>query len=99
MAKHGPAQTRPTLDKVVVALKERGITTFGATGYCFGARYVFDLAFDGIIKSAVVAHPSRLEVPEDLEKFKATGLPLLINSCEVSILTFAQCYSIPDEAD
>lgn len=59
------------------------MTSFGATGYCFGARYVFDLAFDGVIKAAVVSHPSLLEAPGDLEKFSQTNVPLLINSCEV----------------
>ncbi|KAH8116319.1 alpha/beta-hydrolase [Phellopilus nigrolimitatus] len=80
---HQAAQTRPPLDKVIAGLKERGVTTFGATGYCFGARYSFDLAFDGVLKAVVVSHPSLLQVPEDLVKFKATGVPLLICSCEV----------------
>ena len=80
---HGPDQTRPPLDKVIAGLKSRGITTFGATGYCLGARYVFDIAFDGVIKAAAVSHPSLLQVPEDLTKFKATGIPLHINSCEI----------------
>jgi len=81
---HGAAQTRPTLDNVIKALKEQGITTFGATGYCFGGRYVFDLAFENIIKAAVVSHPSLLQVPADLEKyFSSSKAPLLINSCEV----------------
>ena len=79
---HTQEKTRPLLDKVIEGLKARGITTFSAVGYCFGARYVFDLAFDGVIKVGAVAHPSHLEVPSDLEKFKATGIPLLINSCE-----------------
>ncbi|KAF4610803.1 hypothetical protein D9613_006673 [Agrocybe pediades] len=79
---HGSAQTRPVLDKVIAALKEKGITAFGATGYCFGGRYVFDLAFDNIIKASVVSHPSLLKVPEDLEKYIASSkAPLLINSC------------------
>ncbi|KAF8903494.1 dienelactone hydrolase endo-1,3,1,4-beta-D-glucanase [Gymnopilus junonius] len=70
VAKHGAENTRPPLDKVIAALKEEGVTTFGATGYCFGA--------------SVVAHPSLLKVPEDLEKYLATSkAPLLINSCEV----------------
>jgi hypothetical protein len=34
-AKHGPAFTRPLLDKVVDGLKQQGFTTFGAVGYCF----------------------------------------------------------------
>ncbi|TDL26717.1 alpha/beta-hydrolase [Rickenella mellea] len=83
LGKHGADKTRPPLDKVVNALKEKGITTFGATGYCFGGRYVFDLAFDNVIKVAVVSHPSLLQVPEDLEKYSKTNVPLLINSCEV----------------
>jgi len=81
---HGAAQTRPPLDKVIAALKEEGVTTFGATGYCLGGRYAFDLAFENIIKASVVAHPSLLQVPADLEKYIATAkAPLLINSCTV----------------
>ena len=48
-----------------------------------GARYVFDIAFAGVIKAAVVSHPSLLQVPDDLVKFKETGIPLHINSCEI----------------
>ncbi|KAJ7102845.1 dienelactone hydrolase endo-1,3,1,4-beta-D-glucanase [Mycena epipterygia] len=83
-ASHGPAQTRPIIDSVLDALKEKGVTTFAGAGFCFGARYVFDLAFEGIIKVSVVSHPSRLVVPDDLEKYAAVSkAPLLINSCEV----------------
>ena len=32
-----------------------------------GGRYVFDLAFEDVIKVAVVSHPSRLEIPDDLK--------------------------------
>ncbi|KAJ7634473.1 dienelactone hydrolase endo-1,3,1,4-beta-D-glucanase [Roridomyces roridus] len=81
---HGPAQTRPRIDGVMMALKAEGVTAFASTGYCFGARYVVDLAFDGLIKASALSHPSRLIIPDDLEKYKATcTAPLLINSCEV----------------
>ncbi|KAL1746900.1 dienelactone hydrolase [Schizophyllum fasciatum] len=80
---HGQDKTRPSLDKVIAGLKEQGVTTFGAVGYCFGGRYVFDLAFDGVIKAAAVAHPSLLQVPADLERYAQTNVPLLIESCEV----------------
>jgi dienelactone hydrolase len=84
LAKHGPEKTRPPLDKVVEALKLQGVLDFAATGYCFGGRYTFDLAFDNIIKVSVVSHPSLLKVPEDLEKYISTSkAPLLINSCPV----------------
>lgn len=81
-ASHGPAETRPIIDSVIAALKEDGAVAFAGAGFCFGgkyfkplasyltpgpARYVFDLAFDGILKVSVVSHPSRLVVPDDLE--------------------------------
>ncbi|KIK05023.1 hypothetical protein K443DRAFT_4204 [Laccaria amethystina LaAM-08-1] len=82
IANHTQAQTHPTLDKVIDGLKKEGVTTFGATGYCFGGRYVLDLAFDNIISASVVSHPSLLEIPADLEKyFNTSTSPLLINSC------------------
>ncbi|KAK7060048.1 dienelactone hydrolase endo-1,3,1,4-beta-D-glucanase [Favolaschia claudopus] len=81
---HDQAHTRPIIDKVISALKADGVTSIGATGYCFGGRYVFDLAFDGVISVAVTAHPSMLQVPADLEKYASTAkAPLLINGCEM----------------
>ncbi|KAF9499634.1 dienelactone hydrolase endo-1,3,1,4-beta-D-glucanase [Pleurotus eryngii] len=81
-ANHTPAHTRPTVDKVVAALKEQGVTDIAAAGYCFGARAAFDLAFDGLVKVVVVSHPSLLQIPDDLEKYlKVSKAPLLINSC------------------
>jgi dienelactone hydrolase len=64
---HSQAETRPIIDKVVDALKAESVTAFAAVGYCFGGRYVFDLAFDNVISAAAVAHPSRLQIPADLE--------------------------------
>ncbi|KAJ7708957.1 Alpha/Beta hydrolase protein [Mycena rosella] len=82
LSTHGTPDTRPLLDSVITALKADGVTTFGATGYCFGGRYVFDLAFDGVISAGATSHPSLLQVPADLEKYAATAkAPLLINSC------------------
>jgi dienelactone hydrolase len=81
---HTAEKTRPTIDKVVEALKSEGVTELAATGYCFGGRYTFDLAFEDVIKVAVVSHPSLLKVPDDLEKYVASSkAPLLINSCTV----------------
>ncbi|KAG2144592.1 dienelactone hydrolase [Suillus clintonianus] len=98
LATHGTEVTRPPLDKVIAALKEEGVTKFGATGYCFGGRYTFDLAFDNIIQCAVVSHPSLLDLPDDLETYfaKATA-PLLINSCENDRLFPAEAQAKADE--
>ncbi|KZT43068.1 alpha/beta-hydrolase [Sistotremastrum suecicum HHB10207 ss-3] len=79
---HGPEKVTPAIDAVYNALKEKGITRFGATGYCFGARYVFNYAFENKIQVSVTAHPSLLQVPADIEKYLAVSkAPLLINSC------------------
>ncbi|KAG6330055.1 hypothetical protein ID866_9033 [Astraeus odoratus] len=87
LSKHGNEVTRPSIDKVMAALKEQGVTVFGAAGYCFGARYCFDLAFEKAIKVNVVSHPSLLEIPQDLEKYKNVAeAPLLINSCTVDVM-------------
>jgi len=84
LARHPRAVTRPIIDNVVVALKGQGITSFAAVGYCFGGRYVFDLAFENVTKVSAVSHPSLLKSPEDLEKYVVSSqAPLLINSCEV----------------
>ncbi|TRM69649.1 Alpha/Beta hydrolase protein [Schizophyllum amplum] len=83
---HSPEQTRAPLDKAIAGLKEQGVTTFGAIGYCLGGRYVFDLAFDNVIKAAAVAHPSLLQMPADAEKYATTSVPLLVESCENDVM-------------
>ncbi|KJA16438.1 hypothetical protein HYPSUDRAFT_47350, partial [Hypholoma sublateritium FD-334 SS-4] len=67
---HNQEFTRPPLDKVIAALKAEGVTSSG--------RYVFDLAFENVIKVGVVSHPSLLKTPDDLE----SKAPLLFNSAK-----------------
>ncbi|KAI0917870.1 hypothetical protein AcW1_006887 [Taiwanofungus camphoratus] len=82
--KHTPQSWQGPLDHVVAALKETGVTRFGTTSYCFGAPPALYLALKNASHATVLAHPSRLTVPSDLEKYKAESkAPLLINSCEV----------------
>ncbi|KAI0313050.1 Alpha/Beta hydrolase protein [Amylostereum chailletii] len=81
-AAHSFPITTERVRAVLEALPAQGITRVGATGYCYGARLVFDFAFLGKIDAAVVTHPSALEVA-DLEKYASTTTPLLINSCDV----------------
>ena len=64
---NGPNVTEPRARKVLDALKSSGITKIGVLGYCYGARIGFDFAFEGLIDVVVVAHPSLLSVPEDIE--------------------------------
>ncbi|XP_006462982.1 hypothetical protein AGABI2DRAFT_186783 [Agaricus bisporus var. bisporus H97] len=83
---HTAGHTRPPLNKVIAWLKEQGFREFGAVGFCFGARYVFHLAFEDAIKVAVVSHPSLIKVPDDLERYrKEAKAPLLINSCTIDV--------------
>jgi hypothetical protein len=43
------------------------LISFRALKVFYVGRYVFDLAFDHIIKVAATSHPSSLKLPEDLE--------------------------------
>jgi len=81
---HTVEKSRVPIDRVIGALRQTGVEVIGATGYCFGARFVFNLAFEGAIHASVVSHPSLLQVPADLETYLAVSkAPLLINSCTV----------------
>ncbi|KAH7924310.1 dienelactone hydrolase [Leucogyrophana mollusca] len=98
LTRHPTEVIRPILDTVIASLKEQGVTTFGATGYCLGGRYVFDLAFENIIQVSVVAHPSLLKVPDDLEKYATQSkAPLLINSCTVDQMFPHEAQKVADE--
>jgi len=83
--KPGSPRGRTTNLAVLKALKEQGITTFGTTGYRFGAKNVLELAIEGEIAAGAMAHPSRLRIPIDLERLAASGskAKILINSCDI----------------
>ncbi|KAH9991592.1 alpha/beta-hydrolase [Russula vinacea] len=82
LGKHSAEHTGKRARKVIEGLKGKGITVYGATGYCYGARIVFDLAIDNVIHAAVVAHPSLLQ-PKDLDTYiEKSKVPILINSCD-----------------
>ncbi|KAF7966698.1 hypothetical protein HWV62_37322 [Athelia sp. TMB] len=81
-ARHPLGSYRAPIDSVIAQLRAEGVTRLGATGYCLGGRSVFDLAFDRAIDVAVVAHPSFIAVPDDLQRYLGLShAPLLINSC------------------
>ncbi|GAA5884750.1 hypothetical protein JCM3774_005804 [Rhodotorula dairenensis] len=81
IGKHGKDVTRPAIDKVIAHLKGQGVQKFAAIGYCFGARYVTDLVVDSAASVGVVAHPSLLEVPKDIEDLnKSSGYFLWLNA-------------------
>ena len=67
IAAHGPDSWTGVVDAVVAALKAEGVTRFGTTGYCFGAPPAWRVALSGDAKVTVVSHPSRLQIPADLQ--------------------------------
>ncbi|GAA5868031.1 hypothetical protein JCM8547_000784 [Rhodosporidiobolus lusitaniae] len=77
LKKHGKEETRPTLDRAVEGLRERGVERVGAVGYCFGGRYAVDLVLDGVVSVAAVAHPTMLETPKDIEFLNKTSAHFL----------------------
>jgi len=98
MKKNDPSLTLHYVEKVIAALKAEGVTKFGTTGYCYGARAAFDLAFKGLTHVTVVAHPSRIQYPADLKKYvDEAKAPLLINSCEVDRVFPAEAQAQADE--
>lgn len=66
-ARHGENIWKPIVDKVVTALKEQGATRIATTAYCYGAPSAFYLAYSNTSHVTVLSHPSRLQVPADLE--------------------------------
>ncbi|OBZ74143.1 Protein AIM2 [Grifola frondosa] len=84
--------------KVIAALRESGVTKFGALGFCYGARPCFDLAFTNEVAVVAVAHPSLLQVPADFVRYKAESkAPLLINTCEIDSIFPAEAQATADE--
>jgi dienelactone hydrolase len=82
LPKHSTEHTGKRVRVVIEELKSKGVTVFGATGFCYGARLVFDLAFDNLIQVSAVSHPSFLK-REDLDTYlEKSKAPLLVNSCE-----------------
>ncbi|KAK3138840.1 hypothetical protein QOZ80_5AG0374080 [Eleusine coracana subsp. coracana] len=60
---------------VIAALKDKGICTVGAAGYCLGAKIVVELAKSREIHAAVLLHPTFVTV-DDIKEVK----------CPISIL-------------
>ncbi|KAL8286150.1 hypothetical protein RQP46_004638 [Phenoliferia psychrophenolica] len=81
---HPPSRVRSGLDPVLKYLREAGVSKIGATGYCFGGKYVSDLAIENAIEAGVAAHPANIIVPDDIEAWLAKSkVPLLFNACEI----------------
>ncbi|TVU19286.1 hypothetical protein EJB05_35426, partial [Eragrostis curvula] len=72
---HPPVKAFPKAKAVVAALKEKGVDTVGASGYCWGAKVVVELAKSCEIQAAVLLHPTFVTV-DDIKEVK----------CPISVL-------------
>ncbi|TBU22617.1 alpha/beta-hydrolase [Dichomitus squalens] len=98
ISRHPPSRANTIVRSVIDALKAEGVTKFAATGYCYGGRLAFDLAFTGDVQVVAVSHPSILKTPDDLQKyFEVAKAPLLINSCEVDQQFPIESQKVADE--
>ncbi|XP_078173906.1 endo-1,3;1,4-beta-D-glucanase-like [Carex rostrata] len=68
---------------VIAALKEKGVSSVGAAGYCWGAKVVTELAKAAEIQAAVLLHPSLVSV-DDIKEVKC---PIAILGAETDHLS------------
>lgn len=89
---NGPAVTEPVIRKVLAALKASGVKKVGVTGYCYGARTAFNLAFENEVDVVVVAHPSLLQVPDDITvcTYRASCRPCVSDLSRIEISGYIQ---------
>eukprot|EP01018_Ginkgo_biloba_P010074 Gb_35405 [translate_table: standard] len=76
---HGPEKAFEPSRKVIESLKNRGIPTIGAAGFCWGAKVVVELTKGEDLKAVVILHPAFLTV-EDIKVVKA---PIAILGAEI----------------
>uniref|UniRef100_A0A0D9WG91 Dienelactone hydrolase domain-containing protein n=1 Tax=Leersia perrieri TaxID=77586 RepID=A0A0D9WG91_9ORYZ len=76
---HGPDKAFEEAKPVIAALKEKGASTVGAVGYCWGAKVVAELAKAHEIQAAVMCHPSFVTV-DDIKEVKC---PIAILGAEI----------------
>uniref|UniRef100_A0A0D9WG90 Dienelactone hydrolase domain-containing protein n=1 Tax=Leersia perrieri TaxID=77586 RepID=A0A0D9WG90_9ORYZ len=80
---HGPDKGFEEAKPVIAALKEKGVSSIGAAGYCWGAKVVVELAKAHEIQAAVMCHPSFVTV-DDIKEVKC---PIAILGAEVDHLS------------
>ncbi|KAJ9110746.1 hypothetical protein QFC20_002787 [Naganishia adeliensis] len=99
LANHGEEATHAALDPVMDGLKEEGVSKFAAVGYCFGGKYTVRLAIQKRISIGMIAHPSLLQVPEDLEALKEVTpeIPMLFVTCTTDFMYGPEKQKVGDD--
>ncbi|KAH7679542.1 putative hydrolase related to dienelactone hydrolase protein [Dioscorea alata] len=80
---HTPEKGAEDAKSVIVALKNKGITSIGVAGFCWGAKVVVELAKSAEIQAGVLLHPSFVSV-DDIKDVK---IPIAILGAEFDHLS------------
>lgn len=83
LQKHQPAEGFEDSKKLIEILNIKGITSIGASGFCWGAKVVVELAKGDYIKAGVLLHPSLL-LEDD---FRVIKEPIAILGAEFDHIT------------
>ncbi|KAF3457222.1 hypothetical protein FNV43_RR01879 [Rhamnella rubrinervis] len=76
---HGTDKGFEEAKLVIEALKSKGFSAIGASGFCWGAKVVVELAKSDFIQAAVLLHPALVTV-EDIKEVK---VPISVLGAEV----------------
>ncbi|KAF3457217.1 hypothetical protein FNV43_RR01874 [Rhamnella rubrinervis] len=76
---HGTDKGFEDAKLVIEALKSKGFSAIGASGFCWGGKVVVELAKSDFIQAAVILHPAFVTV-EDIKEVKA---PISVLGAEV----------------
>lgn len=76
---HGPEKSFEDSKKIIEVLKSRGISSIGASGFCWGAKLVVELTKEEVLKAGVLLHPAFVTVDD----IKAVKAPLAILAAEI----------------
>ncbi|KAL0742756.1 hypothetical protein Bca4012_084269 [Brassica carinata] len=80
---HGQDKGFEDSKPVVEALKNKGITTVGAAGFCWGAKVAVELAKQELVEAVVLLHPSRVTVDD----IKGVKVPISVLAAEYDQVT------------
>ena len=81
LGKHNREKCYPLVEAAAKELREtHGVTKLASVGFCWGAATAIMLGATDLVDAVVLHHPTRLEIPGDVEKLKK---PILFNCAEI----------------
>ncbi|KAL1219304.1 Endo-1,3,1,4-beta-D-glucanase [Cardamine amara subsp. amara] len=80
---HGQEKAFEESKPLVEALRNKGITSIGAAGFCWGAKIAVELAKQKLVDATVLLHPSRVTVDD----IKGVNVPIAVLGAEFDQVT------------